>query len=180
MKQILLTTIILSILCGCNNQVNKDNSIETNGKPESTESDSIENEWKYQEVKRNYIDSLLLDVCSTPNLEFIDLYPKLDSVSGFDQDNKYTSNGYGIDTNLILVGLLRKKGFKSINWDVPPCRLGSRTFSVSFYLENEKCECEVSKIFYETDQEEWFKVNERIKCKKPAGNNEKEKVESCI
>lgn len=167
MKQILLTTIISSILCGCNNQGNKNNSRETNDSSESAKSGYFEHEWKYQEVKRNYIDSLLLDVCSTPNIEFIDLYPKLDSVSSSDQNNiSMMYDLYSIDTNLILVGLLRKKGFKTINWEIPPGRLGSRTFSVFFYMKNGKCECEVSKIFYETDQEEWFRVNERIKCKK--------------
>ena len=158
MKQLILTTIILSVLWGCGNLSRKNNSIEIKDKfekeaiSENLESDSQKNEWDYQEVKRNYIDLLMLDICITQDIEIIDLYPILDSIASDEYEN------------LILVDSIRAKGFEVTNWSRGNWMEGPRI--VSFTMSNEECECQVDKLYYSTEQKGKYKVTERIKCKK--------------
>jgi len=85
-------------------------------------------------------------------------------------ENLYDSLPHKIlnDTNekLILVQILKTKGFTVINWGRGNHPLGPRIVSIT--LKNGKCECEVDKIYYSTDAlpEEIYKITERIKCKK--------------
>lgn len=70
------------------------------------------------------------------------------------------------DEKLILVQILKRKGFEITNWERGNHPLGPRI--VVFNLKKDRCECEVQKIYYSTDAlpEEIYKTTERIKCKK--------------
>ncbi len=156
MRQQLL--LILPFLWGCDNQIQKDNSIETKDKiaketnSANLESDSKDKEWNYLEVKRSYVDSLILDTCSAQNIEIIDLYPILDSIAS----DKYE--------NLILVDLLKTKKFKATDWGRGNWMEGPRI--VSYTMSNENCECQVDKLYYSTEHAGKYKVTERLKCRK--------------
>ncbi|GEP52774.1 hypothetical protein FNO01nite_34460 [Flavobacterium noncentrifugens] len=71
-----------------------------------------------------------------------------------------------VNEKLILVQILKTKGFTVINWGRGNHPLGPRIVSIT--LKNAECECEVDKIYYSTDAlpEEIYKITERIKCKK--------------
>lgn len=114
------------------------------------------NDSQYKEVKKEVFDSLLTDICSSKDLEFMDLYATIDSISSA----KYEK--------LILVDSLKSKGFKVINWGSGNWMEGPRI--VSFTLSNGTCECQVDKLYYSTEQENRYKVTERIKCIKKAIN----------
>ena len=158
MRQIIITTIILSVFWSCNVQTRKEDSTENNNRtekesnPQSIESKSSESDLSFNEVNRNYIDSLTIDVCSTKDMEFIDLYPVLDSIAS----DKYE--------NLVLVDSLKMKGFEVTNWGRGNWMEGPRI--VSFTMSNQHCECKVDKLYYSTDQDGKYKVTERINCKK--------------
>ena len=67
------------------------------------------------------------------------------------------------DENLKLVEILKSKGFKIVEFgrgNYPP--LGPRI--VSFYLEKDRCKCQVDKIYYYTTITETYSNTERIKC----------------
>ena len=116
-----------------------------------------QNEWNCQEVHRNYMDSLMLDVCSTKDLEFIDLYPVLDSIASNQHEN------------LVLVDALKSKGFKVTNWGRGNWMEGPRM--VSFTMSNHQCECQLEKLYYSTEQKGKYRVTERIKCKEASGTD---------
>ena len=158
MKQQIIGTIILSIFWSCDNQTKKEIStkdyigIENKTQKKDLNSTSTETELNYKEVKQKNIDSLLLDICSANDLEFISLYPILDSISS----DKYE--------NLILVDFLKKKNFKVIEWGHGNWMEGPRI--VSFIMSDQQCECQIDKLYYSTEQEGIYKVTERIKCNK--------------
>ncbi|WP_430817552.1 hypothetical protein [Carboxylicivirga sp. RSCT41] len=162
MRQIVIATIYFSILCGCNIPIKKDtpvevkNNIEKKTTLENQENESRKNNLTYREVKKNYIDSLMIDICSTQGIEFVDLYPMLDSIAS----DKYES--------LVLVDSLKMKGFKVTNWGRGNWMEGPRIVSIT--MLNEQCECKIDKLYYSTDQVGKYKVTERIKVKMPAGD----------
>lgn len=67
---------------------------------------------------------------------------------------------------LVLVQILKKKGFKIINWERGNHPLGPRI--IIFNLKKNNCECEVQKIYYSSDAfpKEIYKITESIRCKK--------------
>jgi hypothetical protein len=69
------------------------------------------------------------------------------------------------DEKLILVQILKRKGFEITNWERGNHPLGPRI--VILKLKKDSCECEVQKTYYSTDAlpEEVYKTTERIKCK---------------
>ena len=64
----------------------------------------MSNEKEYKEVSQILMDSLLTEICTIENSEFIDLYPVPETVAldGFEK--------------LILVEKLKTKGFTVTNW----------------------------------------------------------------
>lgn len=158
MRQIIITTIILSVTWSCDNRTKKEvstkdhNGIENEMQTQDLDNTTTETGWNYKEVKRKNIDSLLLNICSTSDLEFIDLYPILDSIPS----DKYE--------NLILVDSLMTKDFQVIEWGRGNWMEGPRI--VSYTMSNQQCECQIDKLYYSTEQEGKYKVTERIKCKK--------------
>lgn len=158
MRKTLIVTIVLFVLWGCENQSQKEISAESKSqtekysKAEDLENTSEEDGWNYTEVKRHYIDTLMFDVCSTNDMEFIDLYPTLDSIAS----DKYE--------NLNLVDLLKIKNFEVTNWSRGNWMEGPRI--VSFTMSNQLCECQIDKLYYSTEQEGKYNVTERIKCHK--------------
>lgn len=70
------------------------------------------------------------------------------------------------DEKLILVQILKKKGFEVKDWGRGNYPLGPRIISLK--LKKENCECEVQKINYSADDlpGEVYKATERIRCKK--------------
>jgi hypothetical protein len=69
---------------------------------------------------------------------------------------------------LILVQILKKKGFKVINWGRGNHPLGPRIISLT--LKKDSCECKVDKIYYSSNGS-IDNVSERIKCFKVVENN---------
>ena len=63
---------------------------------------------------------------------------------------------------LILAEILKKKGFKVINWGRGNFMNGPRI--VNFTLQKENCFCVVSKMYYSTASDTLFQMAERINC----------------
>lgn len=72
------------------------------------------------------------------------------------------------DEKLILVQILKKKGFEIKDFGRGNHPLGPRIISLK--LKKGSCECEVQKTYYSTDDlpGEIYKTTESIKCKKKA------------
>ena len=70
------------------------------------------------------------------------------------------------DEKLILVQILKKKGFKVKDWERGNHPLGPRIIVLK--LKKDNCECEVLKTYYSTDDlpNEIYKTTESIRCKK--------------
>lgn len=70
------------------------------------------------------------------------------------------------DEKLILVQILKKKGFVITNQGRGNHPLGPRIILLN--LKKDDCECEVQKIYYSSDAfpEEVYKTTESIRCKK--------------
>lgn len=68
------------------------------------------------------------------------------------------------DEKLILVQILKKRGFKITDWGRGNHPLGPRI--VVLNLKKHNCECEVQKIYYAYQQDTIYNTTERIKCKK--------------
>lgn len=151
------------VLWNCDSQTKKEespenhNGIENESKTQELDRDTTESGWNYKEVKRNYIDSLMLGICTTQDIEFIDLYPVLDSVAS----DKYEK--------LVLVDSLKSIGFKVTNWGRGNWMEGPRI--INFTLSNGQCECYVDKLYYSTAEKDKFKVTERIKCNKASSSS---------
>lgn len=157
MRYFTKTTIIILLLWSCNNPSKENDATETLDQIEdvndqSVESRSAESEWNYREVNRDYFDSLLVNICSTEDLEFMNLYPLIDSIAS----DKYE--------NLILADSLKKRDFELVNSGRGNWMQGPRIVSIT--MSNQLCECQLDKLYYSTEQEGKYKVTERIKCKK--------------
>ena len=70
------------------------------------------------------------------------------------------------DEKLILVQILKKKGFEIKDWGRGNHPLGARIITLK--LRKENCECEVLKTYYSTDDlpREIYKTTESIRCRK--------------
>ncbi|MWB92821.1 hypothetical protein GON26_00430 [Flavobacterium sp. GA093] len=70
------------------------------------------------------------------------------------------------DEKLILVQILKKKGFEVKDWGRGNHPLGSRIIVLK--LKKDSCECEVQKTYYSTADlpNEIYKITESIRCKK--------------
>jgi len=148
MRQIITISIIPLFLWSCNNKTNNKVDLKT----QESDSSFAEIEWNYREVRQSYVDSLMLDICSTQDAEFIDLYPFLDSIAS-DKDEK-----------LVLVDSLKSIGFKVTEWGRGNWMKGPRIVNVT--MTNQQCECQIDKLYYSINQDGKYKVTERIKCKK--------------
>jgi len=109
------------------------------------------NSWGYKEVKREFLDTLMRTTCSGEDLEFIDLYPILDSISSDEQEH------------LVLLESLKSIGFEATHWGRGNWMEGPRI--VSYTMSNGSCECQVDKLYYSTKAKNQYRVTERIKCK---------------
>lgn len=93
------------------------------------------------------------------NNKFIELPNLYDSLSKeiVDKDE---------DEKLILVQILKKKGFEVKDWGRGNHPLGPRIITLK--LRKGNCECEVLKTYYSTDDlhREIYKTTESIRCKK--------------
>ncbi|MBK7636764.1 MAG: hypothetical protein IPJ13_22740 [Saprospiraceae bacterium] len=69
------------------------------------------------------------------------------------------------DEKLILVQILKSKGFKVKEWGRGNHPMGPRIIMLK--LNNEYCECEVQKKYYSSDHlpGEIYKITESIRCK---------------
>lgn len=148
--RIVLPILTLAFLFACSG--NSANEIISDSNKEAMSEDSSVIGWNYREVEQSYLDTLLGDVCSTEDLEFIDLYTELDSIASDEFEN------------LVLVDSLKSMGFKVTNWGRGNWMEGPRM--INFTLSNEQCECQIDKLYYSTKSENKFKVTERIKCDK--------------
>ena len=90
--------------------------------------------------------------CDNKFIELPDLYPAPTKVIPEDKDEK-----------LLLVQILKAKGFKVTNWgrgNNPP--LGPRIIDVT--LKKDQCQCDVQKIYRFTTIESEYTLSEKIKC----------------
>jgi len=87
----------------------------------------------------------------TMAIKHIDIYDNLDSISGdyFEQ--------------LVVVEKLMTLGFTKTNWGRGNWERGPRIVSIT--LTTGKCDCEIHKLEYSTDDKAKYKVTERIVCK---------------
>src|SRR5690554_5239077 len=98
-----LYILIINILLGCNNKqgtIDSSNNLTT----DKFENEHYDNDLDYKKVNQNYIDTLMTQICSTNNIEIIDLYPILDTIAS-DSFEK-----------VILVDKLKSKGFTVTDW----------------------------------------------------------------
>jgi hypothetical protein len=145
-----ITIIIIVFLWGCENKpktIEKTNNETLLG---IKDNNKYEDEWDYKKVNQNYIETLLVQICETRKIEFIDLYPILDSIAS-DEFEK-----------LVLVDSLKTKGFLVTNWGRGNWKEGPRI--VNFEMTKGKCVCAIDKLYYSTEQSDKFKVTERINC----------------
>lgn len=98
------------------------------------------------------IISLVVENANDKFIEFPDLYSELYPLIPDDENE-----------SLKIVDFLKFKGFETSNWgrgNYPP--LGPRIISIT--LNKGNCECQVDKIYYNTNSEN-FLATERVKCK---------------
>lgn len=138
----IITISILTLFCSCMNTVEKEVQFETES--------SVDESGGYRKVERDYLDSLLKDICTTEHIEFTDFYKVLDSISSDEFEN------------LILVDSLKSKDFEVTNWGRGNWMKGPRI--VTFTMTRGQCECHVDKLYYSMKEEGKYKVTERIKC----------------
>lgn len=134
--------LMFLLVCSCSN-----NQSEEVNKPTKV---VLEDGWNYREVSRDYMDTLMLDVCSSEDLEFIDLYSITDSIAA-DQFEK-----------LVLIDALKNRGFEVTQWGRGNWMKGPRI--VNYTVEGPNCKCHVDKLYYSTKHQNEFRVTERISC----------------
>ena len=107
-------------------------------------------------IPQNFNEKVVDFVIENANNKFIELPNLYDSLS-----KKIVTKEE--NEKLILVQILKKKGFKVTNWGRGNHPLGPRI--VVLNLKKDNCECEVQKIFYANETDEIYATTERIKCK---------------
>lgn len=148
MKQA-ITLIMIIFLLSCNNkQGTNDNN--DNLTTEKLEDEQYDDDLDYKKVNQTFIDTLMTQICSTENIEIIDLYPILDTIAS-DSFEK-----------IILVDKLKTKGFTVTDWGRGNWQGGPRI--ISFKMTDTHCECQIDKLYYSTENKDKFKVTERMKC----------------
>lgn len=106
------------------------------------------NEIYYEEISREMLP--LYGLCSPDALEIIDYYSLMNAIPSDEEEH------------LMLVELLKSKGFEVTNYGRGNWEFGPRI--VSYTLQTDQCECQVDKLYYSTEQENTYRVTERIKC----------------
>ena len=109
-----------------------------------------DNRQAYAQAKFKNIDWTIKAICEIGQLEFIDIYSIVDSIS----DDKFE--------RLVVAEKLKSIGFTKTNWGRGNWELGPRIVSVT--LTNGQCTCQVDKLYYATDDPRKYKVTERISC----------------
>lgn len=116
-------------------------------------------------------DEKLKDQSTDFNEKIVDFTIKNSNDKFIELPNLYDSLSKQImqkdeDEKLILVQILKKKGFEIINWGRGNHPLGPRIITLT--LKKDNCECEVDKIYYSADNlpDSIYVTTERIKCKK--------------
>ena len=137
----LIVILIITLLNSCSNNTGS-----------IAENETDKDTWSYEKVSQENLASFMNGICSNKDIEFIDLYPIIDSISSDEYEN------------IILVDSLRTKGFNVTNMGRGNWMEGPRI--VSFTMSNGECECQVDKLYYSTEHESKYKVTERIKCVK--------------
>lgn len=114
------------------------------------------NDEQYKDFNEKIVDFAIENF----NGKFIELPSLYDSLSKNIKDDK--------TEKLILVQILKKKGFEVINWGRGNHPLGPRI--VTLTLKKDSCECKVDKIYYSSN-DSIGSVSERIKCYKVVENS---------
>lgn len=135
---------------GCNKKqgtIDNNDNIKTS---DNFEKEQFDIDLDYKKVNQTYLDTLMNQICSTGNIEFIDLYPISDTIASDNMEK------------LILVDKLKAKGFTVTDWGRGNWQEGPRI--ISFRMTDTHCECQIDKLYYSTENKDKFKVTERIKC----------------
>ena len=112
---------------------------------------------KPQNQSKDFDEKIVDFAIKTSNGKYIELPNLYDSMSKNIENDKIEK--------LILVQILKKKGFKVIDWGRGNHPLGPRI--VTLTLKKDSCECEVNKIYYShSGNDSVDNVSERIKCYK--------------
>jgi hypothetical protein len=112
---------------------------------------------KPQNQSKDFDEKIVDFAIKTSNGKYIELPNLYDSLSKNIENDK--------TEKLILVQILKKKGFKVIDWGRGNHPLGPRI--VTLTLKKDSCECEVNKIYYSHyGNDSVDNVSERIKCYK--------------
>jgi len=116
---------------------------------QSSDNLTLDKRQAYAEAKFKNINWTETTICEIGQLEFIDIYPNVDSIS--DKHER-----------LEIVEKLESIGLTKTNWGRGNWELGPRIVSVT--LTNGECSCQVDKLYYSTDNPSIYRVTERIAC----------------
>lgn len=114
----------------------------------TTKKSEVNSEFKVSKIK-DY-PTLFENICSVSPMEFIDLYPRVRSIS----DDAHEKS--------IFVDSLKKRNFEVKDWGRGNFEQGPRL--VSFTMQKDSCKIRVDKLYYKTDTVGTFRVTERIKA----------------
>ena len=147
MKQI-ISILTIIFLFGCNNKQGTFDNNDNIKTTDNSEKEQFDNGLDYKKVNQTYLDTLMIQICSTENIEIIDLYPILDTIAS-DKMEK-----------LILVDKLKTKGFKVKDWGRGNWQDGPRI--ISFKMTDTHCECQIDKLYYSTENKDTLIVTTLI------------------
>ncbi len=140
MKPFLLIVLLLGFL----NSISKG---QNSSKSKESENQSCDKKHFTEKV----LDFVIAN-CDDNEIELPNLYDSLSTIIPKDGEER-----------LILVQLLKKRGFKINDWGRGNHPLGPRFVVIG--MSKETCECTVTKIYYSTFDEGVYKMTEKIKCK---------------
>jgi hypothetical protein len=120
-------------------------------KDQARNNSSTDNAPEYVNARFKTFNWTTKRICEIGQMEFIDIYSELDSISSDDYER------------LEVVEKLKSIGFTETDWGRGNWQLGPRIVSIT--LTNGQCDCEVDKLYYSTISKTKFKVTERIMCK---------------
>lgn len=145
-----ITILVIILICSCSSDHSINKEMKTKSANDVNNEEADFEAWNYKEVKQDFFSLLMYDICSTQDVEFIDLYPVMDSIANDEYER------------IILVDSLKSKGFKVTDWSRGNWMHGPRF--VSLKMNNGHCKCQVDKLYYSTESDHKYKVTERIKC----------------
>lgn len=151
MQKMIIPLIVL-IFNSCSGKMNTDvmsHSIEEVLSINQNQENGNNSEWNYSEIKLDKVDTFLKDLCLSKDIEFVNLYPIIDSIS---------SDNY---EKIILVDSLKLRGFDIVGWGRGNWSEGPRI--VSCTLSNDDCSFQVDKLYYSLEQKGKYKVTERVR-----------------